>query len=292
MYSAFIPGDTAVHFQIPAVADDGNAATWSLSDPTQAQLEAQMFPVGADMVPGVLITVLGLGDDAGPGPGQITVVASRSDGSCGTSTLNITANTADDYTIGQQRYNDGVALSLTRPAGFPDGGFPEGGFGGMGMMTADGGSFYERDGGTACTNCHGMNATNSAYKTVSHTPEQTGGFSDSQLIGIITQGNIPDGGYFDPSVIIPSCDGGAACTQMAFDTWHAFHQWADITPDEYAGIVVYLRALTPAPQTGVPGFAGGGRRMRGDGGMRPPPPFADAAAGSDAAPDAADAGAE
>ena len=43
-------------------------------------------------------------------------------------------------------------------------------------MVADGGSLNR----VACTNCHGPTA-NGPYKTVSHTPEQIGGFSDDQL---------------------------------------------------------------------------------------------------------------
>ncbi len=39
MYSAFIPGNAGTTFSIPAVTADGNAATWSLSDPTQANLQ-------------------------------------------------------------------------------------------------------------------------------------------------------------------------------------------------------------------------------------------------------------
>jgi hypothetical protein len=191
----------------------------------------------------------------------------------------------------------------------PDGGFmlfqPDGGGGGGGggggLRTTDGGSFYERDGGTACTNCHGPTATNGPYRDVSHTPEQTGGFSDQELIGIFTGGMIPDGGYFDPSVIISGCDGGTdtitvpeeqqaiqvaamattsrmrpvyplGCTQEAYETWHAFHQWTDIDTTEQPGVICYLRALQPEPQNGTSAaanFGGGGRGGRGDGGGAP-----------------------
>jgi hypothetical protein len=253
MYSAFIPGSTAHTFQIPAVTDDGNQATWTVSDSTQAQLVPQMFGT----LPGVMITVQGAGTGT---PGEITVVATESDGSCGISVLTITSSTENDWTIGNMRYNDGVSLSL-----MTDGGGMR--FGGP--RTTDGGSFFERDGGTACTNCHGPTATAGPYKDVSHTPEQTGGFSDQELIGIITQGEIPDGGYFDPAVLIASCDGGANCTQRAFQLWHSFHQWADITSDQYPGIIVYLRSLQPQTQNGSPAnFGGGGRNRDGGGGFR------------------------
>jgi hypothetical protein len=258
MYSAYIPGSSVHTFQIPAVMDDGNMANWSVSDSTVAQLAPQTF----DGVPGVMITV--------QGTGQVTVTATESGGACGASQLNITTATEDDWQIGNGRYNDGVALHVGPPAGF-EGGVPEGGFGrrdGGGFMRPDGGgSYFEQDGGTACTNCHGPTATNGPYNDVSHTPEQTGGFSDDELIQIITQGIIPDGGYFDPTVIIPTCDGSASCTQRAYQRWHNLHQWVDIQPDEYKGIVVYLRSLTPAPQNGTSNFGGRGGR---DGGPRPP----------------------
>ena len=259
MYSVFIPGSTAHTFQIPAVTDDGSAATWSVSDPTEVQLVAQSF----GPLPGVMLTVEGVGTGS---TGQITVFATEAGGACGSATLNITTNTENDWQIGNARYNDGVALTLGPPPGF-DGGMmrPEAG---GGFRATDGGSFFERDGGTACTNCHGPTATNGPFKDVSHTPEQTGGFSDGDLIQIITQGDIPDGGYFDPTVLVPNCDGGARCTQQAYQEWHSFHQWSDIAPDEYPGIVVYLRSLQPEEQNGSSNFGGGGRGRR-DGGVRP-----------------------
>jgi hypothetical protein len=319
MYSAFIPGSTAHVFAIPAVTDDGNQASWALSDPTQANLVGGNF----NGLPGVLITVMGVGagSDGGEGAyGTITVYATEADGTCGSAVLTITAASENDWMIGEARYNDGVGLTLTGPGGGGPGMRPDGGEdggpggggaagddggpgggpgdggpgmrpdgGGAGFRTSDGGSFYERDGGTACNNCHGPTAMSGPYKDVSHTPEQTGGFSDTDLIGIITEGIIPDGGYFDPAVINPACDGSADCTAAAFQTWHSFHRWADITSDEYAGIVTYLRSLTPVAQNGSPGanFGRGGGGGRRDGG---PPGMMRMGGGDAGAP--ADAGSE
>jgi hypothetical protein len=279
MYSAFIPGSTAETFAIPAVMSDGNAATWSLSDPSQGNLQLEAFESAGALIPGVLISLAGTGNDAG----QITVVAVESGGACGASVLSITQNTVDDWNIGNARYNDGVALHVNRPtrpdggapfnfdAGFEGGAFggmgrPDGGFGVMGLLPpSDGGSYYEADGGTACTNCHGPTATAGPYKTVSHTPEQTGGFSDMDLQNIIWNGVVPDGGYFDPTVINPRCDGGATCTAQAEAVWHSFHRWTDITSDELPGVICYLRSLTPEAQNGTFNFGGfrGGRRDGG-----------------------------
>ena len=119
------------------------------------------------------------------------------------------------------------------------------------------------DGGTACTNCHGPTATNGPFKTVSHTPEQTGGFSDTDLANIILNGQVPEGGYFDPTVLVPSCDGGATCTAQALGIWHYFHRWSDITPAELPGVICYLRSLTPQAQTGMSNFGGFFRRDAG-----------------------------
>jgi len=292
MYSAFIPGSSAQTFSIPAVTTDGNPATWSLSDPTQANLQAQQFPVNGTMQPGVMITLAGTGDSNG----NVSVIATENGGACGISVLHITTNTENDWTIGSARYNDGVSLHVGPPAGFDgggghefDGSFPEGGFphgdggGGGGFHTSDGGSFFEEDGGTACTNCHGATAQsmNSPFNDVSHTPEQTGGFSDTDLANIILNGEIPDGGYFDPTVLDKNCDGGAQCTAQAYAEWHSFHQWTDITQDELPGVICYLRALAPAAQDGTSNFGGGGGH-HGDGGAHGgPPPASDAGAGGD-----------
>jgi hypothetical protein len=258
MYSAYIPGSSQQQFQIPAILDDESMATWGTSDPSKVTLMPQTV-AGA---PGVMITVTGTG--------TVNIIATKSGGACGSSTLNITTAAESDWTIGQQRYNDGVSLHF----GPPDGGYqrPDGGFGEGGFMRPDGGfmmpdgSFFEEEGGTACTNCHGPTATNGPFNDVSHTPEQTGGFSDQDLINIIVYGNVPDGGYFDPSVIAPGCDGGT-CAERAYREWHSFHQWADIQPDQYTGIVTYLRSLAPADQNGTSNFGGHHHR---DGGYGPP----------------------
>jgi hypothetical protein len=270
MYSAFIPGSASHSFSVPAVTADGNPATWSLSDPSQANLQLQSFQSGADLVPGVLITMAGTGNDAG----QVTVIATESGGACGTSVLTITQNTVDDWMVGSARYNNGTALvPFMFDGSFPDGSFPEGGFefdgnfpdggfpfDGSFFPSADAASIAEVDGGTACTNCHGPTATNGPFKTVSHTPEQTGGFSDTDLANIILNGQVPDGGYFDPTVLVPNCDGGPTCTAQALGIWHYFHRWSDITPAELPGVICYLRSLTPQSQTGMSNFGGFFRR--------------------------------
>jgi hypothetical protein len=85
------------------------------------------------------------------------------------------------------------------------------------------------------------------FRIVSHTPQQTGGFSDDDLLGIF-KGMVPINGYFDSTVV-------------SYNQWHGFHVW-QMSPQEAKGVIVYLRSLTPQQQKGMRDF---GRRR--DGGM-------------------------
>jgi hypothetical protein len=226
MYSAF---DGKHTFQVPAVVDgiDNTVLQWSASDSSMVTIAKD------DTTGGAMITT--------QKAGTVTIIASGG-GLCGTSVLTITQASPDDYDNGSSRYNDGVSLAGLREAG-----------------VRDAAAFGE----LACTNCHGDNA-NGLFKDVAHTPEQTGGFSDQDLINIFTQAQVPDGGYFDPNIV-------------SYQRWQTFHQW-DMTPDEAKGIVIYLRGLTPEQQNGSSNFGGrrdggfgdGGRHRR-DGGGGPPP---------------------
>jgi hypothetical protein len=236
MYSAF---DGKHTFQVPAVVDgvDNSVLEWGASDPSMVAIAKDTDTGGA------MITTLKAG--------TVTIVA-QGGGLCGTSTLTITQGAADDNDNGSSRYNDGVSLEGLREAG-----------------TRDAASFGE----LACTTCHGDNA-NGPYKDVAHTPEQTGGFSDQELVDIFTNANVPDGGYFDDQIV-------------NYQRWQTFHHWT-MTPDESKGVVVYLRGLTPENQNGSSNFGGrrdggGGRdggRPRHDGGGGPQ---GDAGAPDDAA---------
>ena len=224
MYSAF---DGTHTFQIPAIVDGINfsALAWSSSDPTMVGIQAD------STTGGVLLTVLHAGT---------TTITAAASFLCGSSVLTVTAAHASDWEIGNARYNNGVSVHYSSPGpGRP----PQ-------PIVDDGGV------GPACTNCHGPTATNSTYRTVSHTPEQAGGFSDEQLRMIITQGTVPDGGYFDPTIV-------------SYRQWQAFHRWTDIQDDQLLGIIVYLRSLTPTAQNGSANFGGrrdGGQMGPGDGG--------------------------
>jgi hypothetical protein len=162
---------------------------------------------------------------------------------------------------GNDRYNNGNPLyNPFAMRGMGDGGPPMRPMGGF-MTPAPGTpSILEGpDGGAApaCTNCHGPTATGGVFQGIEHTPEQTGGFSDQVLTDIILNGIIPDGGYYD-STIIP------------YQFWTFFHRWTDMTPQQQKGIIVYLRSLTPSPQSGKFDF-NGLMRDGGPGGGGPPP---------------------
>ena len=221
MYSAY----DGVHlFQVPAtvVSIDPAAITWHMSDPSIADLA---------IVPnGVMLTI--------QKPGTATLIASA--GSiCGTSLLTVTEFDPAQWEIGSARYNNGEIL--TRPPGGP--------------FAMSSGEPIE----AACTSCHGESATNGTFQTVAHTPAQTGGFSDDQLINIVTQAVLPEGAYFDEGIVMKQL-------------WEMFHKWK-MEGEQKQAIIVYLRSLTPTAQTGEFSFANlrpdGGFPMR-DGGAPPP----------------------
>jgi hypothetical protein len=220
MYTAF---DGTHQFQIPAVVGnvDPTTITWTVSDPALADLQNDVA-LGGAMI-------------SSRKAGNLTVMASGG-GVCGTSELTITESSLDDWNIGNMRYNNGIKLVGDVP--------------GRGRPAADAGPPMTD---VACTNCHGPTAMG-PYKTVSHSPEQTGGFSDEELVNIFTKGTVPIGGYFDSSFV-------------SYDRWRVFHRW-DMSPAEAKGVVVYLRSLTPISQAGMRGDFGGrdGGGGRGNGG--------------------------
>jgi hypothetical protein len=245
MYSAY---DGMHMFQLPAVVNgiDPTAVqvAWSASDPSMVALEPD------STTGGVMITM--------QKAGNVSIVATTG-GLCGVAPLSITAATPADWMSGSDRYNTGVVLNRIPTMR-----------GDAGAMMVDGGTTQD----AKCTDCHGDTASAGPFKTVQHTPEQTGGFSDDDLMNIFQMGVVPKGGYFDTTIV-------------SYARWQTFHKW-DVG-DSAKGLVVYLRSLTPAAQTGVPNFGGrydggvrdggfgmrdGGFGMREGGGMRP-----DAAAG-------------
>jgi hypothetical protein len=225
MYSGYIPDSTIV-FKVPAIVRglSGADIMWSASDTASLQPDLSSG--------GITITVLK--------PGTVTIQAQIGTQFSWSAPLIVTALTQAEWMAGNERFNDGVPLDDP----FADaGGQPPGGF--AVPSPTDPSPFEPKDGGPgpACTNCHGPTATGGVFQGIEWTPEQTAGFSDAQLTDIVVNGIIPDGGYYD-STIVP------------YSYWQFYHRWSDMTPAQQVGIVAYLRSLQPSPQSGKFDFGG------------------------------------
>jgi hydroxypyruvate isomerase len=241
MYSGY---DGVHTYQVPAVVMgvDPSTVTWGASDPTMVSF--------SPYVRGIMITT--------KKAGTVTITATVTSGgttTCGSAPLTITAYTTAEWQLGHDRYNNGQGLTVFSLLQQLDASIPDGGLDG-----SFDGSFDAGDSGncpnlpanftnpfdnppSACTNCHG-DVNNgqlfgiTLFSDVSHTPEQTGGYSESQLTDLFMHGLVPDGGYFDESII-------------CYKDWHLAHQWTDINTSEgQKGMNAYLRSLTPAQQLG------------------------------------------
>jgi hypothetical protein len=215
MYSAVIPGNTDHTFQIPAIVAgvNSNAVHWSAS--------SNAVMLSADpSTGGVLITM-----NPAVTASQVTIQASAG-GSCGTSVLNITSSTVGAWDAGAARYNDGVPIPANPRQVFE----PDAGPGSLRI---------------ACVNCHAPKGEDAGmgfgFNDVAHTPEQTGGFSDQQLLDIVQNGVVPgyddagvaagDAGYFDPTIV-------------SYTQWHRFHQW-NLTTAEQGSSPTCARSRRP-----------------------------------------------
>jgi hypothetical protein len=196
-------------YQIPATVFDNSGklvtgATWTASDMTKVMLDTTWMETTAncsEALSGVMITTAGAGN--------VTITAT-SGSDCGSSNLTITQYDPSLYDIGKTRYT--LPTSMEDPT--------------MNRL--------------ACTDCHGPTATMGQFGMVSHTPEQTGGFSDSDLVQIFEHAMVPPNGYYDNSV-------------YPYSLWQNFHHW-NMQGQEEQGILSYLRALPPVCQKGHPNF--------------------------------------
>ena len=169
----------------------------------------------------------------------------------GCAEIHITPATPAQWDVGQARYNNEIVLTTLVPTGT------------MPMLPKD----------ISCKNCHGQGAE---FLAVEHTPQQTAGYSDTDLKNILTMGMKPT----PPDPTIP-----ADCTPYAYmpsktgvplALYRFFHTW-QATDDEQTGLVVYLRSLPPMAQGNLD--FGGLVRMGGTA-APPPPPAAGGAAGA------------
>jgi len=213
MYSSF---DGQHEFKIPAAVDSVKSIKWSVSDTDIADIERQED--GSAM-----ITVRKAG--------TVKVIA-KAGGLEGSAELVITAAKDGEWEAGNQRYNNGVVLKRGERGNKEAGAPPQ----------ADPARKQ-----AACTNCHAKGEGEN--KDVEHTPMQTAGYTDQELINIFTKGTKPAGVK------------QRIMTNKSM--WQKIHTWE---MDEFAvkGLVVYLRSLEPKSQ-GETDFGGWGGRGKGDG---------------------------
>jgi hypothetical protein len=212
LYSAY---DGTHKFQVP-VSIVGNAgADFTVSDPSKVDVDKTDE--------GATLTI--------KGAGKVTVNASLK-GQTGSVELEITEATPADWEAGDKRYNTSVsALKENAPRPAPG---------------VDPSQYLEFTG--SCTSCHGDTAK---QIMVQHTPLQTAGYSDSDLITIFTMGMKPAG------VVQRS--------PIPAQFWNQAHRWT-VSEAEKKGLVVYLRSLAPKVQNefDLPfkGFVDGGVILR------------------------------
>lgn len=188
-------------FKIPAIVPGLPNVQWSASDSSFVSLENDAATGG------VIITTKKAG---------IVKIIARSGSLSGSADLNITQYNEADCKAGDDRYNNSIGL--------------------------DAGSAFQAlspntPKNVSCHSCHGEGAS---FISVQHTPQQTGGWTDDDLMNIITKGFKPDGSVF--------------VTMVPPQIYQMFHKW-DVTEQEKIGIVCYLRSLEPKSQ-GMLDFGG------------------------------------
>ncbi|HEX4493803.1 MAG TPA: hypothetical protein VH914_21560 [Acidimicrobiia bacterium] len=236
-FNPMFSGFDGVHtYQVPSTIGNADVTgitnvSWSASDPSMVDLQPQSDGIS------VMITT--------KKAGTVDITASTADGGVGKTTLTITAFTPDDWTTGQTRYNSGAVIM---------------GGGGHGHGSGDGSDgSADMDKYVQCTSCHdpavaaGMVGSASEGRTIEHTPEQTGGFTDDQMRGIFLDGELPKSDA-NPINMSPQ-------RFMSFHTWQA-------SDDEATGLLAFLRSLTPTSQGEFDygGHGGGGSGGGGHGG--------------------------
>jgi hypothetical protein len=228
MYSAYIPNSN-VEFKLPAIAQGVADVQWSTDDPSKVDLTPD------PTTGGILITTRG--------SGTVKIIA-RAGALSGSADLHITEATQEEWDIGEDRYNNEIPFPMQNI--IPDGGFGDGGIRSLLDGGVPDGGFTSIDPGSlginipddlSCVNCHG---TTAQALDVEHTPQQTGGYSDDDLISIFTMGMKPPGATFH--------------TPFPEFIYIMYHTW-EATPEEQKGLIVYLRSLEPKTQ-GALDFAG------------------------------------
>jgi hypothetical protein len=148
-----------------------------------------------------------------------------------TAPFTITAATNDLWTAGDARYNNNVTINFMSSI--------MGGQGTMGPCGLPVSFSVPKD--ASCGNCH----NSMSGITVEHTPQQTAGYSDDDLVNIFTMGQKPEGGTFNSPFLKMIPDPMLqACIYGSFHTW-------DIADDVKKGIIFKLRSIAPKTQESI-----------------------------------------
>jgi uncharacterized low-complexity protein len=143
----------------------------------------------------------------------------------GEAKLTISKASQSEWDAGEARYNNGMMITWMRPT------MAASGEGTCGLPVT-----IDLPKTSACGNCHNSMAN---AISVEHTPTQTGGYSNEDLVNIFTTGAKPAGGTFNSPFLknapMPDC------------IYAAFHTW-EMTDDEKKGIVWKLRSIAPRVQ--------------------------------------------
>jgi hypothetical protein len=172
------------------------------------------------------------------GTTTVSVTATRMSGAKirGQSTLTISQASSDEWTKGDMRYNNGMMISFF--GGMGGMAPPAPGAGGMGSCGLPIDLTGRIPTNSACSNCH----NNMGGLVIEHTPTQTAGYSNDELIEIFTNAQKPAGGTFNSPVLknapMPDC------------IYKTFHTW-QIDDDTKIGIVWKLRSITPKKQEDI-----------------------------------------
>ena len=229
MYSAY---DGVRDYQLPVTLEaaaydpqstdpvDLDSLRWNIDSKYVSQ---QIYP---ELPGGVLLTTKAAGTTI------VTAEATSKSGRRlqGTAVLNITKADAGEWALGEARYNNNVPLEFSDSAE-------------ANAAAWSGGYPWPMD--ASCANCHnGSNELLGVGVSIEHTPQQTAGYSDEQLIRIFTMGAKPMGGKFHSPVF----DGQPAA--FAERAYKQMHTW-EIAPEVVRGIVFKLRSITPKTQEQV-----------------------------------------
>jgi hypothetical protein len=196
LFSPMYSAYDGVHdFKLPAIVNGYTDVKWSADPENLVSLEM----LGDN---GIMITTRGAGD--------VRLIA-RSGSLSGSAMLHITEATSADWELGEMRYNNGVPLPPIDMATAMM----------MGVTIPD---------DLSCRNCHGGGAM---ALSVEHTPQQTAGYSDTDLISIFTMGQKPPTANWRSGI--------PEFIYMRLHTWTA-------TEEEKKGVVTYLRSFEPKSQ--------------------------------------------